>query len=83
MTDVTLSYLRTLAPNSGAYVNEASPSEPNWQQAFWGANYGRLAQIKKTVDPNDVFWCHPCVGNEGWEEDGKGGLCRVPGASGV
>jgi len=76
LTNTTLSYLRTLDPTSGAYVNEADPWEPNWQQAFWGTNYPRLLSIKKKVDPEDVFWCSPCVGNEGWEEI-EGTLCRV------
>ncbi|KAL8295864.1 hypothetical protein RB597_009086 [Gaeumannomyces tritici] len=68
--------LRELAPDMGAYMNEANPYEPNWQDAFWGANYARLRSIKRSVDPDDVLWCHPCVGNEGWEEvDGQ--LCRV------
>ncbi|KLU83132.1 isoamyl alcohol oxidase [Magnaporthiopsis poae ATCC 64411] len=68
--------LRELAPDMGAYVNEANPYEPDWQHAFWGANYARLRSIKRSVDPDDVLWCHPCVGNEDWKEvDGQ--LCRV------
>jgi hypothetical protein len=59
--------LRKLAPDSGAYVNEADPNEPNFQKSFWGKNYPRLLKIKKRIDPKDVFWCTPCVGNEGWE----------------
>ena len=66
---------RKLDPYSGAYVNEADVNEPNYQHAFWGDNYSRLARIKREVDPNDVFWCHPCVGNEGWHEVGNK-LCR-------
>lgn len=54
-----------------AYVNE-----PNWQITFWGANYPKLSAIKTTVDPTDVFWCHHCVGSEGWEYVGDS-LCRV------
>ncbi|KAH8682868.1 hypothetical protein BGZ60DRAFT_479702 [Tricladium varicosporioides] len=75
---VTNSYikaLRDLAPDMGAYINEADPNEPNFQHSFWGTNYERLLSIKKKVDPTDVLWCHPCVGNEGWEEVG-GVLCR-------
>ncbi|KAK4187062.1 Tetrahydrocannabinolic acid synthase [Podospora australis] len=70
--------LRELSPNMGAYVNEvgADRYEPDWQQTFWGENYARLLQIKRTVDPDDVLWCAPCVGNERWHEVGDQ-LCRV------
>ncbi|KAI0439620.1 FAD-binding domain-containing protein [Xylaria telfairii] len=68
--------LRKLAPDMGAYVNENNPGEPNWQHTFWGENYERLLQIKRTVDPLDVLWCHPCVGNERWEQIGYR-LCRA------
>ncbi|KAH6628471.1 hypothetical protein F5144DRAFT_579138 [Chaetomium tenue] len=68
--------LRELAPNMGAYMNEADYREPNWQKEFWGSNYERLVSIKRAVDPDDVFWCTPCVGNERWEQvDDR--LCRV------
>ncbi|KAI0112949.1 FAD-binding domain-containing protein [Daldinia grandis] len=68
--------LRKLAPEMGSYLNENNPREPNWQQSFWGDNYDRLLKIKRVVDPDDVFWCHPCVGNDRWEEVGYQ-LCRV------
>ena len=50
--------------------------QTDWQHTFWGENYERLLEIKQRIDPDDVFWCHPCVGNEGWEEVGRQ-LCRV------
>ncbi|KAI8948659.1 hypothetical protein F4801DRAFT_441823 [Xylaria longipes] len=68
--------LRKLAPDMGAYVNENNPGEPDWQHTFWGENYERLLQIKREVDPDDVLWCHPCVGNERWEQIGYR-LCRT------
>lgn len=34
--------------------------------------------IKRAVDPDDVLWCTPCVGNERWEQVGDQ-LCRVNG----
>jgi FAD/FMN-containing dehydrogenase len=58
--------LRRLAPSAGCYSNEASTTEPDFQNAFWGSNYERLLQVKRQVDPDDVFWCHPCVGSERW-----------------
>ncbi|KAL2198592.1 hypothetical protein P885DRAFT_76198 [Corynascus similis CBS 632.67] len=70
--------MRELAPDMGAYVNEANVDEPNWQHEFWGSNYKRLLSIKRRLDPDDVFWCTPCVGNERWEQvDDR--LCRVKG----
>ena len=68
--------LNELAPNTGAYVNEADPFEANYHEVFWGANYQRLLAIKREVDPNDVLWCRACVGNERWEEVGDQ-LCQV------
>ncbi|KAK3299588.1 uncharacterized protein B0H64DRAFT_389082 [Chaetomium fimeti] len=71
--------LRKLAPNTGAYINEANFEEPNFQHEFWGSNYERLLRIKRTMDPEDVLWCTPCVGNERWEQVGDR-LCRINGA---
>ncbi|KAI1120993.1 FAD-binding domain-containing protein [Nemania abortiva] len=70
--------LRRLAPKMGAYINENNPGEPNWQYTFWGENYKRLLKIKREIDPHDVLWCHPCVGNERWELHGYQ-LCPVDG----
>ncbi|KAL7816041.1 hypothetical protein V8C44DRAFT_307463 [Trichoderma aethiopicum] len=68
--------LRDLTPKSGAYINEAFPFEKNWQETFWGSNYARLLRIKRAIDPTDVFWCSPCVGNERWEVRQSGKLCK-------
>ncbi|KAH0837137.1 FAD binding domain-containing protein [Fonsecaea pedrosoi] len=63
--------LRILDPYTGAYVNEADPTEPNWQTTFWGSNYPRLLALKKKYDPKGIFWCKPCVGNELWNVTGS------------
>ncbi|TVY64202.1 FAD-linked oxidoreductase patO, partial [Lachnellula suecica] len=76
LTNNSTQYLRDLDPDSGAYVNEANPYEPDWQHTFWGSNYERLLEIKRKVDPGDVFWCQPCVGSEGWEMRGNK-VCKV------
>ncbi|KAH6971021.1 hypothetical protein BKA56DRAFT_558365 [Ilyonectria sp. MPI-CAGE-AT-0026] len=69
--------LRRLAPDTGAYINEALPFESDWQHTFWGDNYERLLEIKRSVDPHDVLWCAPCVGNERWKQRHDGRLCKV------
>ena len=66
--------LKTLAPNTGAYMSEADPTEPQWQQTFWGVNYLPLLAIKIKYDPQGVFWCTPCVGHELWTVTGGDGI---------
>ncbi|KAJ6492778.1 FAD-binding domain-containing protein [Mycena vitilis] len=38
--------LRDIAPDSGAYMNEAFLYEPDFETAFWGDNYPRLLALK-------------------------------------
>lgn len=59
--------LKQLAPDSGAYVNEADPSNPEWKHDYFGANYDKLLEVKNKYDPEGVFWCKPCVGWDQWE----------------
>jgi hypothetical protein len=68
--------LRRLAPDMGAYVNEADPDMRDVHQALWGANYPRLLSIKLKYDPTYSFWCKACVGSEFWRETAGGGLCQ-------
>ncbi|KAH7139048.1 hypothetical protein B0J11DRAFT_588690 [Dendryphion nanum] len=70
--------LKNLAPESGAYFNEADPFDPDWQYNFWGDNYPRLRAIKKRIDPSGLLWCFSCVGSEDWAQTGSGQLCPKP-----
>ena len=66
---------REATPGAGAYFNEADYFENNWQDEFWGMeNYQRLLEVKNKWDPDQLFYCHKCVGAEFWEEDG---MCRI------
>jgi FAD/FMN-containing dehydrogenase len=62
--------LRVCAPDAGAYVNECDYFQPDWQRAFWGPNYPRLATIKRRYDPDGLFTVHHGVGSEAWSDDG-------------
>jgi hypothetical protein len=62
--------LRAIVPNPGAYVSESNYFEKGFQQAYWGSNYPRLAEIKKKYDPDGLFFVHNGVGSEQWSADG-------------
>ncbi|KAG6364823.1 hypothetical protein INS49_006427 [Diaporthe citri] len=67
--------LRKLAPNTGAYINEADINEPDWQSSFYGPNYPRSSQIKQKYDPDQLLWCPHCPGSEAWVQQDDGRLC--------
>ncbi|RYO76108.1 hypothetical protein DL762_007547 [Monosporascus cannonballus] len=85
MMQTYMQLLRDVSPGAGSYMNEGDPGEPNWQEAFYGAHYTRLLEIKRARDPWGLFWAPTTVGSEGWEVqpvDGypnsqNGRLCRV------
>jgi FAD/FMN-containing dehydrogenase len=58
------------APGAGSYVSESDYFQVDWQHAFWGANYLRLAAIKRKYDPHGLFFVHHGVGSEAWGADG-------------
>lgn len=64
------------APGAGSYVSESDYFKPDWQTAFWGSNYPRLAAVKKKYDPDGLFFVHHGVGSEQWSQDG---FTRLPG----
>ncbi|EKG11535.1 FAD linked oxidase [Macrophomina phaseolina MS6] len=59
--------LAALAPDGGAYPNEADPWTPDWRAQFWGPHYAELLAIKREYDPYGLLRCWKCVGFE--EED--------------
>ncbi|KAK4233368.1 FAD binding domain-containing protein [Achaetomium macrosporum] len=77
ITSVIDPILKELAPDGGAYLNEADYSEPDFQQAFYGSNYARLLSIKNKYDPDGLFWAKTAVGSEGWDVQPDGRLCKV------
>lgn len=62
--------LLKVAPGAGAYVSESDYFQRDWQHAFWGVNYPRLAAVKRKYDPDGLFFVHHGVGSETWSADG-------------
>jgi FAD/FMN-containing dehydrogenase len=58
------------APHAGSYVSESDFFEKDWQRSYWGANYSKLATVKKKYDPEGLFFVHHGVGSEEWSADG-------------
>ncbi|KAL1867746.1 hypothetical protein VTK73DRAFT_4031 [Phialemonium thermophilum] len=77
ITDVVMPAIEAVTPGSGAYMNEADFRQRNFQQAFFGAKYGRLLAIKRRYDPEGFFYATAGVGSEAWELDNDGRLCRA------
>ncbi|MDX2170062.1 MAG: FAD-binding protein [Deltaproteobacteria bacterium] len=40
---------------AAAYQNFIDPALTDWQQAYYGANFERLVQVKAAYDPDDLF----------------------------
>ena len=68
--------LTAIVPDAGAYVAESGYFQERWQSAYWGANYARLAEIKKKYDPDGLFFARHGVGSEEWSDDGFTRLAR-------
>jgi FAD/FMN-containing dehydrogenase len=65
-----MNVLRDVAPDGGSYVSESDFFDSRWQRSYWGANYSKLAGIKKKYDPDGLFIVHHGVGSEQWSADG-------------
>lgn len=68
--------LRELVPDSGAYMNEGDPFEPDFKKEFFGINYDRLLRIKDKYDPDQIFYAITAVGSDRWATREDGRLCR-------
>ncbi|KAH7060667.1 hypothetical protein B0J12DRAFT_340423 [Macrophomina phaseolina] len=62
---------RDVSPGAGAYMSEADIKEPDWQQAFYGANYARVYALKQRYDPWGLFYAPTAVGSEDWYVTGQ------------
>jgi FAD/FMN-containing dehydrogenase len=65
-----MAVLLKAAPGAGAYCSESDYFQRDWQRAFWGTNYPRLAAVKRKYDPDGLFFVHHGTGSEAWSADG-------------
>ncbi|KAK2741352.1 hypothetical protein FQN57_005636 [Myotisia sp. PD_48] len=64
LIELTKRLVEIVGKDTGTYVNEANPYEPDWKNAFWGKKYDRLLSIKRRIDPKNLFVCNRCVGTD-------------------
>lgn len=68
--DAAMNELMKVVKRPGSYVSESDFFERGWQESFWGANYSRLAAVKRKYDPEGLFFVHHGVASEQWTADG-------------
>jgi FAD/FMN-containing dehydrogenase len=56
--------LKALAARPASYLSEADYFQDDWQAAFWGDHYARLARVKDRYDPGGLFSVHHGVGTQ-------------------
>ena len=69
--------LEKVTPGAGAYKNEASWAQKNFQEAFYAGTYPRLKEIKSKYDPEGMLYGLTTVGSERWVSDSQGRLCAA------
>jgi hypothetical protein len=53
-----------LGAHAGSYANDGGYAEENWPELFWGSKYKELLATKGKYDPEGLFTCYQCVGND-------------------
>jgi len=47
-----------------SYFGECAYDMPDWESRLWGPHFERLSETKRKWDPNGLFHCRHCVGDE-------------------
>jgi hypothetical protein len=72
--NVDMESWREISLGAGGYLAEADRLEPSFGNAFWGTKYPRLLELKKKLDPYNVFYAATAVGSETWRVESVDGL---------
>ncbi|KAK3291021.1 uncharacterized protein B0H64DRAFT_420755 [Chaetomium fimeti] len=75
ITDDLVPQLELLTPGGAAYLNEYDFQQPDWETTLYGANWGKLSEVKMKYDPRGVFYALGAVESERWVEQHDGRLC--------
>ncbi|KAJ0365518.1 hypothetical protein COL154_004373 [Colletotrichum chrysophilum] len=68
--------LRPLTPGGGAYMNEGTYDNVDWKTDYYGSNYDKLLQVKKTYDPDFLLYSHTPVGADEVTVASDGRICK-------
>ncbi|KAH9226004.1 hypothetical protein K456DRAFT_1755090 [Colletotrichum gloeosporioides 23] len=68
--------LKPLTPGGGAYMNEGTYDNVDWKTDYYGSNYDKLLQAKKTYDPDFLLYSHTSVGADEVTVASDGRICK-------
>ena len=72
LTDEVMPRLRSVLPaDAGTYLNEAEVGMTDWKKDLFGANAERLEEVKKTYDPEGLFYVEYGIGSDAWKKSAR------------
>lgn len=57
-------------------MNEGTYDNVDWKTDYYGSNYDKLLQVKKTYDPDFLLYSHTSVGADEVTVASDGRICK-------